>query len=77
VRSDVWDKISAHVLRTPAGRRIDAERMDGSVEFWVRYSDLCERLFDTCDLSKVVVDVTSGWAGINESVATHAGFSEG
>jgi hypothetical protein len=57
VRSHVWDKISAHVLRTPAGRRLDAEGAEAPVEFWVQYNDLCERLFDGCDLSKVVFDV--------------------
>ncbi len=73
VRSDVWDKISTHVLSTPVGRRLDAGGSDTPVDFWVRYSELCERLIDRSDLPTLVVDVGAGWAGIDESVAAHAG----
>jgi hypothetical protein len=76
VRSDVWDKVSTHVLGTLAGRRLTATGIDAPVEFWVRYNELCERLIDSCDLPKVELDVGSGWSGIDESIASHAGFTE-
>lgn len=75
VRIDVWDKISAHVLQTPVGRRLDASGLDAPVAFWGHYSELCERLISGSDLPLLVLNVESGWAGIDESVATHAGFS--
>jgi hypothetical protein len=72
VRSDVWDKISKHVLNTPAGRRLDASGVDAPVQFWVRYSERCEQLIDRCDLATLVWDVGSGWAGIDKTIAAHA-----
>ena len=76
VRSGVWHKISTHVRGTPAGRRLAAAGIEAPVEFWVLYSELCERLIDGCDLSTIVVDVASGWSGIDEAIASHAGFAE-
>ena len=72
VRSDVWDKISKHVMSTPAGRRLNARGIDAPVEFWVRYSERCEQLIDRCDLAKLVLDVGPGWAGVDESIALRA-----
>jgi len=76
VRSDVWDKITTHVLSTPVGRRLSASGSDAPVDFWVQYSELCERLLDRSDLPKLELDVASGWGGVDESVAVHAGLAQ-
>ncbi|MEM7092729.1 MAG: hypothetical protein AAF567_06995 [Actinomycetota bacterium] len=74
-RSDVWGKISAHVLSTPVGRRLDGDGRDVAVDFWILYSELCVRLARRSEVAALEFDVGRGWAGIDEAVAEHAGLT--
>jgi hypothetical protein len=45
VRGRAWyDKVSSYVARTPAGREFRHLGVEGFIEFWVRYGELCETL---------------------------------
>jgi hypothetical protein len=61
VRTDVWPKIAQHVEQTPAGRMLASEGFDASVEFWVRYRQVCDDLLAQTNLPLLELDIGGGW----------------
>jgi hypothetical protein len=68
VRAAVWPKITAHVATTPAGRRIMKEGGDPSIDFWLDYRDVCDRLLAASTLPRLDLDIAQGWAGADDRV---------
>jgi hypothetical protein len=68
VRGDDWPKIADHVRGTPAGRRLEREGASASVEFWVHYRRLCDRLIARSTLPVLTIDVGNGWVQVTDSV---------
>lgn len=62
VRADVWEKISTHVVGTRVGARLIEQSVeDVPVDFWVRYSHLCDDLVDRFSHPVLNLDVADGW----------------
>jgi hypothetical protein len=68
VRSDVWQKIVRHVEQTPMGRVLIDGGFDASVEFWVRYRQVCDALVAQTELPLLVLDISAEWDDVTPRI---------
>lgn len=73
-RASVWDKIAAHIATTPRARTLEGHQHDLPIEFWVRYSALCDSLIDQATVPVLNLTVEQGWDSVEDLTSQWLGL---